>query len=177
MGTEIERKFLVDANMVDEMLEKTLFHSYMIRQGYIMEDEEKKKVTRIRTVQTFDHIGIRYNKAYLTIKQAGRFALSRTEFEYEIPYEEGKDMLCNMCDQVLTKKRTIVPYEGECANLTLVEIMNLDWEIDKFMDDALNGLTLAEVELPRPDAELTLPKWITADVTEDFALFRCQISG
>ena len=131
-----------------------------------MEDEETRKVTRVRTVKTFDHIGIRYNKAYLTIKQASRSAFSRTEFEYEIPYDDGEHMLLHLCDQVLTKKRTIVPYEGECANLTLVEIMNLDWEIDRFMQKSFNGLILAEIELPRADAKLTLPEWIAADVTE-----------
>jgi len=168
VGTEIERKFLVDANMVDELFEKDHFYSYLIRQGYIMEDEEEKKVTRVRTTESFDHNGIRHDKAYLTIKhQADHIAISRTEFEYEIPHLDGENMLLHLCGPVLTKKRTVVPYRGKNINMTLAEIISLKWEIDRFVGDKWNGLTIAEIELPRPDIELTLPKWITDDVTED----------
>ena len=41
----------------------------------------------------------------------------------------------------------------------------LTWEIDVFLSPI--ELTMAEIELERPDQQVKLPKWIGDDVTDD----------
>jgi len=40
------------------------------------------------------------------------------------------------------------------------------WEVDVF-DGANAGLVVAEIELPSEDADLELPAWVGAEVTDD----------
>jgi CYTH domain-containing protein len=98
---------------------------------------------RIRTVE---------EKAYLTIKGKSVGAV-RSEYEYEIPYEEAVEILSQVCEKpIIEKIRYKIMYQG------------LLWEIDEF--EAENkGLVIAEVELEDEHQTINLPPWIGEEVT------------
>ena len=77
----------------------------------------------------------------------------RSEYEYEIPYEEAIEMLTQLCEKPLIQKiRYRLMYN------------NLLWEIDEF--EAENkGLVVAEVELEDEFQPIDLPPWIGEEVT------------
>ena len=137
MGIEIERKFLIDFNKIKDFDDK-----YYIKQGYIL--NSKEKVVRVRVTD---------NKCFLTIK-GQNIGMTRPEFEYEIPRYEAEQMLDTMCSDVLEKTRYIFSIFCDV------------WEIDEFHGDN-KGLIVAEVEVPSEDYNLTLPKWIVEEVTND----------
>ena len=78
MGIEIERKFLVNYDQWEQLV-KPVGEFY--RQGYLLTDPQKT----IRVRQTSD-------KGFLTIKGISVGA-TRAEYEYEIPFEEAKELL------------------------------------------------------------------------------------
>ena len=78
MGKEIERKYLVD-HVKWKQIEKP--DGQLYRQGYLLTDPNKT----IRVRQTFD-------KGFLTIKGLS-IGATRPEYEYEIPFEEAKELL------------------------------------------------------------------------------------
>lgn len=135
---EIERKFLVP-NL--DFLANNTYRSFEIHQGYLMELPDRSLRIRIKN-----------NQALLTLK-IGKDALIRSEFEYEIPWEEGQDLL-KFCPKVLRKIRFAVPHEGHI------------WEVDIFKD-GLEGIVVAEVELETPDQPVELPPWVGEEVTHD----------
>lgn len=94
------------------------------------------------------------NKGLITIKGISRGA-ARTEFEYEIPVEDARQMLHELClKPLIDKTRYYVPHDG------------LIWEIDEFRSPR-PGLILAEIELPCIDYEFKRPEWILKEVTGD----------
>ena len=120
MALEIERKYRIDPKGW-ALMQATLPFK-VIKQAYLSVDAHK--TVRIR---------IKGNQAYLTIKSAMK-GLVRKEFEYEVPLEDGLEMLELCGDARIEKKR----YFFESNALT--------WEIDVF--EGLNaGLVIAEVEL------------------------------
>jgi CYTH domain-containing protein len=137
MNVEIERKFLVKGDGYKSLRFK------IYRQGYL--STETKHTVRVRTVG---------RKAFITIK-GKRVGISRTEFEYEIPYSDAKEMLEFLCERpIIEKTRYIVKY-GE-----------LTWEVDEFMGEN-QGLVIAEVELESEDQKIHLPPWVGEDVSKD----------
>jgi adenylate cyclase len=138
MSREIERKFLV---IGDSWRQSSTGVPY--RQGYLSTD--KKRVVRVRRVG---------EKAFLTIKGAPE-GIGRPEYEYEIPIEDGDEMLDQLCLRpLIEKKRYRLPYPG------------LTWEIDEFEGEN-EGLVLAEVELLKEDQEISLLDWIGDEVSHD----------
>lgn len=138
MAKEIERKFLVKGSAWKEQAEGVLY-----RQGYL--NSMKERVVRVRTIG---------DKAFLTIKgiTAG---VSRLEFEYEIPFAEGKQMLDELVEKpIIEKNRYKIRQNG------------LVWEIDEFLGDN-QGLVVAEVELQDEQQALNLPDWIGEEVSAD----------
>ena len=105
MGIEIERKFLVN-HAHWEKLPKPSGEFY--RQGYLLTDP--KKTIRVR--QTSD-------KGFLTIKGISVGA-TRAEYEYQIPYEEAKELL----DQFAVAELSKIRYK--------VSIDHHLWEVDVF---------------------------------------------
>ncbi|GJD36100.1 CYTH domain-containing protein [Methylobacterium aerolatum] len=94
------------------------------------------------------------DRAWLTVKGA-REGIARAEFEYEIPPEDGRAMLAQVCTGcVIEKTRFCVPHEG------------LLWEVDVF-HGALDGMILAEVELEEAAQPFGRPDWLGAEVTGD----------
>jgi adenylate cyclase len=139
MGTEIERKFLV----VSDDWKSLVSSSNSIRQGYLSAND--LATVRIRIVDDA--------KALLTVK--GKVVgITRDEFEYEVPLEDGKAMLELSRPRVVEKRRHLVPLHG------------VTWEIDIF-EGHHAGLVMAEVELQTADQAVELPHWIGKEVSQD----------
>ena len=137
MGIEIERKYLVKLAEWQE-LEKPSGEFY--RQGYLLTDPNKT----IRVRQTSD-------KGFLTIKGISLGA-SRAEFEYEIPWNEARELL----DQFAVAELSKVRYK--------ISVDNHIWEVDVFSGKN-EGLIVAEIELSSEDENFTIPGWIDREVT------------
>jgi len=138
MAKEVERKFLVKGDAW-----RTLAKGTTYRQGYL--NSAKERTVRVRTTD---------DKAYLTIKGI-TVGATRAEYEYEIPYDEGKTMLDSLAEKPLIEKRR---YKIPAGDLT--------WEIDEFLGDN-TGLIVAEVELKSEDQAFTRPVWLGDEVTSD----------
>ncbi len=139
MTIEIERKFLV---INDNW--RSLAQGKVYRQGYI---ETANKITTIR-------VRIIGEKAYLTIKSKTE-GISRHEFEYPVPLEDGKIMLDTLCNRPLIEKIRYQLYHD-----------NLMWEIDEFQGEN-QGLIIAEVELQDENQIINLPDWVGKEVSDD----------
>lgn len=139
MGIEIERKFLVKKDKWAQVVktEKSLF-----RQGYMISDSQK--TVRVRLTDT---------EAFLTIKGQS-FGTARHEFEYNIPTEDARHMLDNLCISELSKIRYFIPHDGHT------------WEVDEFLGQNA-GLIVAEIELDSEDEPFSLPDWVDKDVTAE----------
>ncbi|MBW7868010.1 MAG: CYTH domain-containing protein [Brumimicrobium sp.] len=137
MGVEIERKFLVHKEKWEQIKPKV---GKQISQGYLMNTPEL--VVRIRT---------KGDKGFVTIK--GHLnTISRTEYEYEIPYNEAMEMLQQYCPKRIEKTR----FE--------IRMGNHLWEVDEFVQP-LTGLILAEIELQDEMDQFEIPDWIKEEVT------------
>ena len=138
MANEIERKFLV----INQEY-KSLGTKHYIHQGFLSTDKER--VVRIRV---FDE------QAFITVKGKNAGA-TRAEFEYDIPLEDARYMLENLClKPTIEKYRYNINYEG------------FTWEVDEFLGEN-EGLLVAEIELEHPDQEFLLPGWVGEEVTAD----------
>jgi len=140
MGTEIERKYLVDHEKW-KALNKPKGEHY--RQGYIVNDDQR--AVRVRV--TGSH-------AYLTIKGPGESNISRKEYEYEIPTTDGEELLASFTNNGTEKIRYRIP-----AGM-------FTWEVDEFLGDN-QGLIVAEIELSDEQDKFEIPDWITEEVTDD----------
>lgn len=146
MAKEIERKFLVKGDAWRSLAEGVSY-----RQGYL--NSQKERTVRIRTVG---------EKAYLTVKGPTR-SVTRTEFEYEIPYEDCLAMLEELAEKpIIEKKRYRIP-AGSYV-----------WEVDEFFG-VNEGLILAEIELPSEDAVFEKPDWIGEEVSGDPRYFNSSL--
>lgn len=136
MSLEIERKFTVAGEAW-----RAATKSVRIVQAYLTRDA--RRAVRIRTM---DETG------WLTIKGLSRGA-ARTEFDYEIPVHDARQMLHELClEPLIDKTRYYVPYDG------------LVWEVDEFHAPCA-GLIVAEIELPSIDYAFKRPDWIQKEVT------------
>jgi CYTH domain-containing protein len=138
MAREIERKFLVrDASILAALAGEPIDQGYLAGRDGL--------TVRVRRIA---------ERAYLTVKGPAE-GISRDEFEYAIPLEDARLMLERYCaGQRLRKTRYRVPYAGQL------------FEVDVF-SGALEGLVMAELELPDPDAPVSLPPWIGREVSGD----------
>lgn len=137
MALEIERKYLVNSDLYRNM---AISCSHII-QAYLARPE--RGVVRIR---------IRDDKAFLTVKSRNTGA-SRNEWEYPIPVADAREMIDKISDgKLIDKSRYIVDYGG------------YKWEIDEF-HGALEGLVVAEVELPSDNIVPPQPPFVGREVT------------
>ncbi len=147
MAQEIEHKFLIKNNDWVEHVDK----SSEYKQGYLISDD--KRSIRVR---------ISNNTAWLNIKSASIGTL-RQEYEYEIPLEEGKEILNTLCEKPMIEKiRHFVPYKQHL------------WEIDVFSGDN-EGLVVAEVELSKVGEAFEKPPWLGNEVTDDIRYYNNQL--
>ena len=119
MGVAIERKFLVDHAQWSR-LEKPAGTHY--RQGYLLADPG-------RTIR----VRISDKDAYINLKSKNSH-VSRDEYEYEIPLQDGKDILKAFAKNGTEKTRYVISVAGKL------------WEVDVFMADN-DGLIVAEIAL------------------------------
>ena len=140
MAKEIERKFLVRSDGWRSAAET----KSSLRQGYIASMDDRS--VRVRILDG--------RKARLTIK-IGRSAITRDEFEYDIPVADAEELLQNAIGIVIEKTRHRVPYEG------------FVWEVDVFAGEH-RGLVIAEVEMTAETDKPALPAWLGREVTGDF---------
>jgi len=146
MATEIEHKYLVNGNSYkQEAGEKS-----EIKQGFLSRNPE-------RTVR----VRIRDDKGYITIKGKGQGA-AHPEYEYEVPIQDAIEMLALCEPPVIEKTRYIVVHEDN------------RWEVDEFHGD-LEGLVMAELEIPYEDYRFALPPFIGREVTGDPHYYNSQL--
>jgi adenylate cyclase len=146
MGTEIERKFLVEGDAWHQLARGVRY-----RQGYL--STVKERTVRVRTMG---------DKGYLTVKGVSK-GVSRAEFEYEIPLEDADAMLDGLCERpLIDKTRYKIPYNG------------LTWEVDEFHAEN-EGLVVAEVELEGEDQDVDKPDWAGAEVSDDPRYFNANL--
>lgn len=141
MAIETERKFLVK----DQSFMALACEAKEMVQGYLSTDADA--TVRVR---------IAGDCARLTVKSRNRGA-SRNEWEYGIPATEAREMMERCCGRrKLEKTRYIVPARPE----------GLCWEVDVF-HGPLEGLIVAEIELPTEDTVFEKPSFIGEEVTGD----------
>jgi len=146
LALEIERRFLVgDPAFLDD-LQGTYF-----KQGYI--EGRNRSAARIRLVGA---------RALLTLKGATR-GLVRSEYEYEIPTQDAREMLEELCEKPLVEK---MRYEVEFAGNT--------WEVDVFYGDN-EGLLMAEIELGHAEQVFDKPPWLGEEVSDDPRYFNSSL--
>lgn len=144
MSLEIERKFLVRKDVDIESLSRG--RSVEILQGYLSRDVDA--TVRVR---------VSGDRAWLTVKSRNHGSV-RNEWEYPIPADDARAMLNLPGVKVLSKTRHFV------------EVDSLTWEVDVF-HGALEGLVLAEVELPGADMNIRLPDFVDTEVTDNPAYY------
>ncbi|MFT5600521.1 MAG: adenylate cyclase [Flavobacteriales bacterium] len=146
MAVEIERKFLVKneewRNQVDE--------SFEISQGYLNSSIDRNVRVRIKGEQ-----------AFLTIKTKTK-SITRTEFEYEIPLEDGLQLI-DICEKPIIKKRRHLIIQNQHT-----------WELDVFKLEN-QGLLIAEIELSSEEEQFKTPSWLGKEVSDDTRYFNSAL--
>ena len=146
MAKEIERKFLID-----ELLLPNLQDGFRISQGYIR--TIGKTVVRVR---------VKNDLAFLTLKGEIN-GMTCSEFEYEIPTQDAKEMISEFClGATVDKTRYEIQHESHL------------WEIDVFHGEN-KGLVIAEVELSNEAEEVVLPNWVKEEVTGQTKYFNSAL--
>jgi adenylate cyclase len=137
MGTEIERKFLVnDALWGPPLKSLSIIQGYFPTSGFSL---------RVRVQQ---------DKGFITLKKT-KSKISRHEFEYEIPVRDAREIIGIFCSgHIVEKTRHIIEHKG------------FKWEVDVFHGDN-DGLVVAELELESEDEAFEKPTWLGEEVTGD----------
>ncbi|MCC6795094.1 MAG: CYTH domain-containing protein [Candidatus Hydrogenedentes bacterium] len=136
MGVEIERKFLVCGEDWGQTP-----RAEHCRQGYLAFGPPV--AVRVR---------IMGGVATLNVKTATT-AISRHEFEYEIPMTDAESILATSCaGAIIEKTRHCVEYGGKT------------WEVDVFAGSNA-GLIVAEIEIDSEDEPFERPPWLGREVS------------
>lgn len=148
MADEIERKYLVNDSVFPLLQQGTVFS-----QGYLADNERLSARVRLAGEQ-----------AWMTVKGRGS-GITRPEFEYEIPAEDARFMLENLCAGLLiSKTRYCLQHEG------------MTWEVDVFEGEN-SGLIVAEIELEHDQQQPPLPSWVTEEVSGDPRYFNSNLAS
>jgi adenylate cyclase len=136
MSKETEHRFLVNS----EEWRKLAGPGVDTRQGYLSIDSKRNVRVRIAS-----------NEARITIKGKAK-GLTRPEFEYPVPLQDG-EQIEQLCLKPILEK---VRYRLQRGNLT--------WEIDEYGGEN-RGLVIAEVETKGPLGRL--PSWVGLEISTD----------
>jgi adenylate cyclase len=139
MSIAIERRFLVGS---DDWRDS------------VIRAEWRCEACLARTRSSVVHVRRGANRGAITVKSARGGFLHR-EFEYAIDPVEAEHMLRRLCVTPIVEKERHWLMHGA-----------LVWWVDVYGGDA-EGLVLAEIELDRPDQPFALPRWVSAEVTDD----------
>jgi adenylate cyclase len=148
MGIEIERKFLVNSEKWEQEEKPS---GEIFRQGYLLTDPAK--TIRVRQTST---------KGFLTIKGIS-VGPTRAEYEYEIPFEEAKELL----DQFAVSELSKIRYK--------ISVDHHIWEVDVFFGEN-EGLIVAEIELKSEDESFKIPDWIGQEVTGEEKYYNSNLT-
>jgi CYTH domain-containing protein len=135
MAKEIERKFLLNGPIPWNIKMKEI----LIKQGYVFATKDTQ--FRVRLINKKSLMCLKYTKNNI-----------RDEYEYKIPFSDGKEIY-NKCEMKVEKKRsTIKPYKAP-------------YIID--IDTYPNGLIVAEVEFKSvKESENFVPfNWFGKEIT------------
>jgi len=156
MGIETERKFLIKHKDCLEYADD----NKRISQGYLT-------LAVDRTVR----VRVAGDVAWLTVKGRNRGSV-RAEFEYQIPFQDGLELL-EMCEGgVIEKTRHIIFNSGFTVEVDVFEGLN-------------SGLVVAEIEFEEDDPQAVmleeklrprLPQWIGKEVTNDERYYNSSLS-
>lgn len=144
---EIERKFLLRVPNPEKFFENLYYEE--ISQGYLVDIKAKKIALRVRTIEPVDFA--KYGA--ITVKGPSEVDNANEEYEMDISFEIA-DALLNTCEIGITKTRYyFTTSDGMC------------WEIDQF-HGALEGMWIAELELPDANYQPAIPAWIGTEVSK-----------
>jgi len=156
MGVEIERRFLLKGHPWWKMPGAKY---RTIKQGYLSILPESTVRVRLESYVE-DRVGV--NHGYITIKGKSNGAIRR-EYEYQISAADAEEMIANLCQHVLEKRRWYLPYGDRV------------WHVDVF-EGPNWGLAIAEIELDSEDESLELPPWIVTEITNDHRYANSNLS-
>ena len=147
MAVEIERKYLV----VNDKWKPFVESEAAMKQGYLATVANAS--IRVRVAK---------GRAYLNIKSA-TVGIRRAEYEYEIPLQDGEEMLANLTSGSVIDK---VRYKVRCGDHV--------WDLDLFHGDN-SGLMVAEVELDSEDESFEMPQWAGEEVSGDVKYYNSSL--
>ena len=139
MAVEIERKFLV----INDRWKASVESESPLKQGYLA--TVSKASIRVRVSK---------GAAHLNIKSA-TLGIRRSEYEYQIPLQDGEEMLAKLTSGSVIDK---VRFRVRCGEHV--------WELDQFHGDN-EGLIVAELELSSEDEVFEKPDWVGEEVSGD----------
>ncbi|MBF0423304.1 MAG: CYTH domain-containing protein [Magnetococcales bacterium] len=147
MGTEIERRFLVND---DRWRDGSSF--IQLKQGFLSTDKER--IVRVRLAG---------EAATLTVKGLTRDH-QKSEYEYAIPGQDALEMLASLCLRPLIEKRRFrVKHAGQI------------WDVDEFEGEN-HGLVIAEIELKHRDQPFPRPPWLGMEVSDNPRYFNSNLA-
>jgi adenylate cyclase len=147
MAIEIERKFLINSDLLRQSGDLVSAKRYHIRQAYLSQGGHSStpaNTVRVRIVEA---------QAFLTIKGPAS-GITRAEFEYPIPVTDAEQLLTLCTGHLISKTRYLLPLAGHL------------WEVDEF-HGVHQGLWLAEIELAGEQDSFSKPLWLAQEVSLD----------
>ena len=136
MALEIERRFLIKNDNWKKFITKEIF----IEQGYLSQSLDNW-IIRIRfTGQDFKIAFKKHIKSFTNF-----------EFEYSIPQKDGETIMSNLSNTI-KKERFFLKVEKK------------SWIIDCFKENNY-PLEIAEIELSNEEEDLSLPSFISKEIT------------
>ena len=136
MALEIERRFLIKNDNWKELVKKKIF----IEQGYLSRSSDDW-IIRIRFTGKDFKIALKKHIASFT----------NFEYEYSIPRKDGEAIMANLSNTI--KKERFY-----------VEVEKKSWIIDCFKEENY-PLKIAEIELSNENEDLSLPSFISKEIT------------
>lgn len=148
MGTEIERKFLLQSDAWRDEVKD----SVRLVQGYLARGD--RSAIRVRIEGDVAHLNIKHTLD----------GINRLEYEYEIPIEDAREILDQVALKPLIDKTRHHVVRGDHL-----------WEIDEFYGDNA-GLIVAEIELGNADETFDRPTWLGEEVSRDQRYYNSNLS-
>ena len=136
MALEIERRFLIKNDNWKKFITKKIF----IEQGYLSKSFEDW-IVRIRFT----------GKDYKLALKKHIESFTNFEFEYSIPRNDAETIMSNLSNTIKKDRY-------------FLEIEKKSWIIDCFKENNY-PLEIAEIELSREDENLSLPSFISKEIT------------
>ena len=136
MALEIERRFLIKNDHWKEFINKKIY----IEQGYLSQSLDDW-IIRVRLIG---------KNSKITLKKHIK-GFTNFEFEYSIPRSDAETIMSNL-PNTIKKERYFL------------EIEKKSWIIDCFKENNY-PLEIAEIELSNEDEDLSLPSFISKEIT------------